>query len=564
MKLIIREYIASLKERKELDAMLPDLLSQMGLEVFSKPGIGGRQYGVDVAAYGSIDGKPKKVYLFSVKSGDLGRRDWDGDSLQDLRPSLNEILDVYIPTHLPVEYESKPIEICICFGGDLEETVRANISQYEKKNTTDIISLSEWGGERLSSLIEEHLLKEELLPDEFRSLLRKSLALLDQPDISYKNFSKLIKVITSKKIIKNSDAITILRQLHLCLWILFAWCRKANNIEAAYQSAEITLLNAWEINKPFLGKKNKSANAMHATLLHIQNVYLQINIEFMEKKIIPNANKLYALSNAVKSSCKVDINLKLFDILGRTAMCGIWILWQKQNLETDNDAITETFNKEILKYCDTIKNIILNNPMLYSPYKDNQAIDISIAIWFLTIAIGNDGFIEAWLSNLTKFCRFNFNMHSNYPCTLREYYKLIEHPVNNSDSYRKKVTEGSILYPILAAYAAIFGFDDIYNEVHNFQKESLTHCNFQLWYPDETTEDLFYTNNSIHGMTLSPLHVEKNKEKFLNQIFEECHATSHFNEMSAYKYKVWPLILLGCRHYRMPVPLHFLEGFKSK
>ena len=37
MKLMIRQYLASLKERGELDALLPDLLSQMGLEVFLKP-----------------------------------------------------------------------------------------------------------------------------------------------------------------------------------------------------------------------------------------------------------------------------------------------------------------------------------------------------------------------------------------------------------------------------------------------------------------------------------------------------------------------------------------------
>tara|TARA_R110002012_G_C11624114_1_gene609302 strand:+ start:1824 stop:1976 length:153 start_codon:yes stop_codon:yes gene_type:complete len=38
MKLVIRQYLASLKERGELDALLPDLLSQIGLEVFLKPG----------------------------------------------------------------------------------------------------------------------------------------------------------------------------------------------------------------------------------------------------------------------------------------------------------------------------------------------------------------------------------------------------------------------------------------------------------------------------------------------------------------------------------------------
>ncbi len=68
MKLLIRQYLASLKEGGELDALLPDILSQMGLEVFLKPGIGSRQYGVDVGAYGKLsEDSENKVYLFSVK-----------------------------------------------------------------------------------------------------------------------------------------------------------------------------------------------------------------------------------------------------------------------------------------------------------------------------------------------------------------------------------------------------------------------------------------------------------------------------------------------------------------
>ena len=97
MKLMIRQYLASLKERGELDALLPDLLSQMGLEVFLKPGVGSRQYGVDVGAFGKLHNESEsKIYLFSVKSGNLDRRDWDSTNPQDLRPSINEIIDVFI------------------------------------------------------------------------------------------------------------------------------------------------------------------------------------------------------------------------------------------------------------------------------------------------------------------------------------------------------------------------------------------------------------------------------------------------------------------------------------
>ena len=37
MKLLFRNYLASLRERNELDAVLPDLLSELGFVVYSRP-----------------------------------------------------------------------------------------------------------------------------------------------------------------------------------------------------------------------------------------------------------------------------------------------------------------------------------------------------------------------------------------------------------------------------------------------------------------------------------------------------------------------------------------------
>ncbi len=39
-----------------------------------------------MAAIGSLDGGPDKVYLFSIKAGDLSRKEWDGDSVQSPAP----------------------------------------------------------------------------------------------------------------------------------------------------------------------------------------------------------------------------------------------------------------------------------------------------------------------------------------------------------------------------------------------------------------------------------------------------------------------------------------------
>ena len=194
MKLILKQYLSSLRERGELDAILPDLLSQLGLNVFSRPGRGTRQDGVDVGAVGELQGQPEKVYLFSLKPGDLTRQDWDS-GVQALRPSLNEILDSYIPNRLPIEHRGKDIVICIGIGGDVQEQVRPQLAGFvdDLQRRRPNIRIEEWNGDKLASLIESSFLQEGLLPPNARSSLRKSLALLDEPDAAFQHFSRLIR-----------------------------------------------------------------------------------------------------------------------------------------------------------------------------------------------------------------------------------------------------------------------------------------------------------------------------------------------------------------------------------
>lgn len=258
MRLVIRQYLESLKERGELDVMLPDLLSQMGLEVFLSPGIGTRQLGVDVAAVGSINGSEDTVYLFSIKSGDLSRKEWSSGNPQDLRPSIEEIVEQFIPQRMPPEHKSKPIEICLCFGGEVKEDVRPDVTAFENKveSRESNLKFSEWNGDRLADLIEKHFLREELLPRESRINLRKSLAMLDEPTVSFQHFSSLIKHLCDEG--ENpKKTLTVLRQMYICTGILFAWCRDADNIESAYKGSELVLLRSWDIGRPYLGQSDK-------------------------------------------------------------------------------------------------------------------------------------------------------------------------------------------------------------------------------------------------------------------------------------------------------------------
>lgn len=74
MKLLLKQYLASLNERDELDVILPDIMSEVGYTVISRPKRGTTQYGVDVAATGPHpETGEKALFLLSIKSGNLTR-----------------------------------------------------------------------------------------------------------------------------------------------------------------------------------------------------------------------------------------------------------------------------------------------------------------------------------------------------------------------------------------------------------------------------------------------------------------------------------------------------------
>ncbi len=562
MKLIIKQYLSSLKERNELDILLPDLLTMMGLNVFSRPSIGSRQYGVDVAAFGKIENEIEKVYLFSIKAGDLDRKAWNSGNPQDLQPSLDEIINTYIPSHLPSEYANYPIEICICFGGDLKENIRLSVTQYEERHKNGNLSFSQWGGDRLTLLIEKYFLNEKLLPGNFQSMLRKSLALIDEPEASHQHFSKLILSLTAIQNIK--DRLKALRQLRISLGVLIAWCKEADNLESAYLSAELLLLHAWELAKPSFDRKTKNAVAIQDSLHSIVFAYLSLCDNFLHEKIIPHISKKYVLSQAVRPINKTDANLKLFDLVGRLALQGIW-LQRAFMLTIEVKQFCDLYLlDQIDAYYSHVKNLIVNNPMLFTPHKDEQAIDITIVIYFLMQDKNNVSFIHDYLWQVLNMINFNFNTHSNYPCTIDQYHQLIEHPLERTDEYRAENTKASILYSYIAFFSAHLGFDDIYEATQNFISTKLNHCNVQLWYPNENSEKRFYLNSEIHGCALNKIFVHKDKSDLLEQIYSECEQMPFFYDMSAVKYGFYPLIFLGCRHYRLPIPMHFFNNRKSQ
>lgn len=559
MKLIIKEYLASLRERNELDAILPNLLSELGFNVMSRPSIGARQHGVDVAAVGpdENEGGKRKLFLFSIKPGDLSRQDWDGNP-QALRPSLNEIQDVYIQNNILKVHKDLDIVICICVGGDVKENVRPQWTGYVEQHSNEKISFAEWNGDKLSELLLTGVLGEEILPSNQRTNFRKAVAMIDQPDVAYRFYMRLIKALLQQPKLKPKQKRTSLRQAYICLWVLYVWARGEGNLEAPYRASEAAMLYAWHSGKEFAGKKSKSGKEILGIIDQFIHLHMIISTDIIENKFQPFSEKLHALSRAVNSATSVEVNLSLFETLGRIGAFGLWNYSYAESASDDKQK--EYFLKRAHETLNTGIKTINNNPTLFSPLRDDHAIEIMIFM-LLAQACKAIHSVKGWIEELSSRCVFAVKSRSYYPTPKIDYADLIYHPRNESDEYFQEATCSSILYPVLACWLIRSGSDGALLNLTDCVSSQLSHCNQQLWLTDDETDEKIWIGETYHGKALTHLPIQKDGKSLIDRINKACAENHEFRKISAVSIGLWPLFVSACRHYRMPLPPQFWAMF---
>lgn len=556
MKLVVTHYLRSLRERNELDAILPDLLAESGFEILTRPRRGTRQAGVDVAAVGpdpDRDGA-RSLFLFTIKSGDLTREHWDTGQ-QAVRPSLNEVLDDYIPNRVPPHLADLPVVICVCMGGEMREDVRAQWSGFCRTNEKANIHFAEWNGDRLADMILSGMLRAELVESEHRGVFQKALAMLDQPDVAYRHFRHLLNAIFTEP--KNQTERTRqLRKAYLCLWMLFVWARDADNLEAAYRASELVLLRSWPHCDSTHLRKGPTQEERLVHLDQVLKLHFIIAHLLLVEKIGPFADKRYALSMAVHSRNAVDINIALFETLGRLSLHGLW-------LDVISAGQDEAFTQAMSDGADKMLNIVIGmlnaNPALAVPVRDDFAIELAL---FMRLAD-----VRGRLSNVADYIRAmsdhlcnGLRIRQHYPTPTTDYRDVLAHPRDRSDAYFKEHTRAGILYTFVLAWLAMIGDQERAERLRSTLLEHAPHMTHQIWVPDGRTDEVFWDGDRDHGLSVPGLPLNESLEAvfdLLNRVMTE-HPLHE--RVSAVRTNLTPILLTACRHYRMPVPVHLWQG----
>ncbi|NRP89051.1 hypothetical protein GFPCMMHI_04976 [Ensifer adhaerens] len=553
MKLLLKQYLSSLNERDELDVVLPDVLSEIGFNVISRPKRGTTQYGVDVVAIGPHPTTcQKSLFLLSIKSGDLTRDEW-ATGKQALRPSLEEILEVYIPKHRPARHKDLPIIIALCFGGDIQEDVRLRVQGFVEKNTiAGQVEFEEWNGDRIAEMMVSGLLRENIFPKEMQNSFRKAVAFVDEPAVCVSHFTELLRQIFDTPPKNHAVRLRLARQIYLATWTIFVWCRDAGNLEAAYKVCALSMLWTWDLCHDHIGPSAKGKELAEVVDKTI-GLGRGIAALYIQKHVDPYSQAIDGLGMSVPSSASIDINLKLFEVLGRVSIHGLWLLWLRGVVEDIEGA--RQVEQEVQKVLSLIVTIIDKNRTLEAPLRDDHAIEIALASLFL-LRCGAADYLAAWLRNIMRLSIFSYRSSGAYPCILRDYGELAVHP-RRTDGYREEVTAGSVLYPTLALLMSIFGDAHGFEELEDFRSKSMSHSTWQFWIPDDTTEQHLYRNTAIHGSAITHINTAAGPKKLIEQVNSEIAAAVDFGSLSAMTHGVWPLVLIACHTHRLPIPIHF-------
>jgi len=553
VKLVFKQYVASLRERDELDVVLPDLLSELGYNVISRPGRGTDQAGVDVLAVGPADenGK-KKLYAFTLKKGDLTRDGWDRTN-QSLVSSVSDIVFVYFRSRVPPEFKDLEKVICICFGGDVDEPMRSRMTGLMAELTERYgVSFEEWNGEKLADLLAAGTLREQLVSKDLRGYFQKSIAMLDEPEVSYANFVPLLKGLLLNESKGRKSDLSSLRRTYICLSVLYVWAREAKNLEAPYKASEATILHAWEfIRTKTTGEESRN---LRSTFDELINLHFRIWEEYYGDKVIPIVGFRDAVSAAVRPDSPVDTSLKLFDTLGRLSQRGLWMLWKAQH-ETDSDSkkLHQASAKEL---AENIFHLINNNDALFSPCADSQSTDIATALLFLSQIEGFRELIVGYSQETLDQYQFAFRCHDRYPTHVSRYRDLISHPQEKTEAYRQWHTSGSSLIPLLILWATIDGASNYTENFVAFANESLRHCNHQLWFVRPDSEEHLYKNDQSHGAVFTEIPITADGDLAMKLVEAVCLDGEAYSTLSVIQHGYDPILVMACRHYRLPLTPH--------
>lgn len=248
-KLLVVDYLESLKEDKELDAIFPIVLDIAGYEIISTPrdSKGQSQYGRDVIATKEIDGVMTRFY-FELKGGS-DRNITD----QVLTKEDGVIASIRASKYTPYTnnaipgFNDFPITYVLVHNGTLKENARLTLDGFIEKERLQE-QFERWDISKLATLFSDNLFNEYLLTDDDGNvaLFKKTLVLLDVPEYDLTHLHQLVQKLCEKTRPHNERHVQkFLSSLSLIGAMIYHYCKEFNDLDKARASIDLIALKSW-------------------------------------------------------------------------------------------------------------------------------------------------------------------------------------------------------------------------------------------------------------------------------------------------------------------------------
>lgn len=547
IKLVLSHYLAGLRERNELDALLPDLLTSMGHSVLSIAQVGVNQAGVDVVStYPDADGK-KVVYLFVIKFGDVGRDGFFGGK-QAVESSIREASVTFVQNRLPEELTQCEKKIVLLSNGSLKQEVQDSFAALSKEVAgRPLQQLEFWGSYQLTPLIEEHIFNEALLLAKGKGDLRAALATLEQTDVAVRHFTSFVDSCMSVPAEESTLSADTRAKYHVRRFtaaamgwaVLLVWCRSEGNLKPGVVCGEYLLLRLWA-DSVRAGLEN--SGQVRERLNHLLNLQATSLLQYYSKLSPYLLNRQVLLGYRRETVFYFDL---IFEELGRM---GLTLLTLQQLGEPGK--YRAQLRELLVKFLNEHRGCLL-------PNLDGQSIDMSLALLAL---IGEGDLLSSknYLLQAAKY--FTVAVRSGHWLPVDS--DMIEDAVSLQEGRvdLKEFFQTSTLFPMLGTFAALMGEQACLEQLNEVANSDLKDVTLERWYPSVELETL-----TGSGRIFTSIGISRAIAKLQSNPVDELDASSNLpngaSNEDSFKWVDTPfevLVAVSARFYRHPVPIWYL------
>ena len=491
IQLVLSHYLGGLKERNELDALLPELLRAMGHSVRSRAQLGVGQGGVDVLSTCKTTSGENEVFMFIIKFGNIGRTDlFNGD--QAIVPTVREASTLYVRSRLPRPLHGLRKHLILLTNGTLKQEAQegyaALVAEVAQNTECD---LDMWGLDQLAPLIEQHLFSEALLLEKGKADLRAAIAGLEDSDSAVRRFVRFAAAcfddaVPEARQSKPARKKRFVRQCSAAMmgWVvLLVWCRGEGNLKPGVVAGEYVALRMWS-EAVELGLTREKA--FGAQLARVMELLAEAHIRYFEKVLPQLLTPRAVLGYRPLRPLYTQL---VFEEMGRLAVL-ILLLPPMPHLAE----LRSGYKRRLIE--------LLNaHPGCRLPTLDGQAVDLSLALAAL-MSCGDHEAANAVAVDVVQ--RFAMSLASRRHRPIDT--DVLEDAVSvdfADDEEAEEYFRTSTLLPMLGTALSLCNdqgsLDKLNNEV-TLAGQGLT---LERWYPQTALEALARTGRRVQEVGIS-------------------------------------------------------------